>query len=164
MFEKEAEEYLKKDGTKAEQILSLMQGKIKVKIKQIPFILAAFQQTYQDGAELGYNKAKEDADKMKSQFLELCNLKDMRIAELEKANEWHYMKDVNCYEDLHFPPEEEEKGRVLVWKVQVITEKGIKKPVCYHCGSYGDLWYEMNAYHVIAWKEIVLPELKEINK
>ena len=33
----------------------------------------------------GYNKAKKDADKMKSQFLELCNLKDMRIAELEKA-------------------------------------------------------------------------------
>ena len=78
-----------------------------------------------------------------------------------KANEWHYMKDVNCYEDLHFPPEEEEKGRVLIWKVQVITEKGIKQPVCYHCGSYGDLWYEINAYHVIAWKEIVLPELKE---
>ena len=78
-----------------------------------------------------------------------------------KANEWHYMKDVNCYEDLHFPPEEEEKGRVLIWKVEVITEKGIKEPVCYHCGSYGDLWYEINAYHVIAWKEIVLPELKE---
>ena len=78
-----------------------------------------------------------------------------------KANKWHYMKDVNCYEDLHFPPEEEAKGRVLIWKVQVITEKGIKRPVCYHCGSYDDLWYEMNAYHVIAWKEIVLPELKE---
>ena len=59
MFEKEAKEYLKKDGTKAEQILSLMQGKIKVKIKQLPFILAAFQQTYIDGAEFGYNKANE---------------------------------------------------------------------------------------------------------
>lgn len=85
---------------------------------------------YKDGAEFGYNK----------------------------ANEWHYMKDVNCYEDLHFPPEEEQKGRVFIWKVQVITEKGIKQPVCYHCGSYGDLWYEINAYHVIAWKEIVLPK------
>ncbi len=91
------------------------------------------EEGFQDGAEFGYNK----------------------------ANEWHYMKDVNCYEDLHFPPEEEQKGRVLIWKVQVITEKGIKQPVCYHCGSYDDLWYEMNAYHVIAWKEIVLPELKE---
>ena len=89
-----------------------------------------YAEGFQDGAEFGYNK----------------------------ANEWHYMKDVNCEEDLHFPPEEEEKGRVLIWKVQVITEKGIKKPVCCHCGSYGDLWYEINAYHVIAWKEIVLPE------
>jgi len=71
MFEKEAEEYLEKDGTKAEQILSLMQGKIKVKIKQIPFILAAFQQTYQDGAEFGYNK----------------------------ANEWHYGKDGDLPKD-----------------------------------------------------------------
>ena len=78
-----------------------------------------------------------------------------------EANKWHYMKDVNCYEDLHFPPEEEEKGRVLIWKVQVITEKGIRQPVCYHSGSYGDLWYEMNAYHVIAWKEIVLPKESE---
>ena len=88
---------------------------------------------FQDGAEFGYNR----------------------------ANEWHYMKDVNCYEDLHFPPEEDCKGRICIWKVQVITEKGIKQPVCYHCGSYDDLWYELNAYHVIAWKEIVLPELKE---
>ena len=47
------------------------------------------KQAFQKGAEFGYNKAKEDADKMKSRFLELCNLKDMRIAELEKTNEWH---------------------------------------------------------------------------
>ena len=92
-----------------------------------------YEEGFKDGAEFGYNK----------------------------ANEWHYMKDVNCYEDLHFPPEEEEKGRVLIWKVEVITEKGIKEPVCYHCGSYGDLWYEINAYHVIAWKEIVLPKESE---
>jgi hypothetical protein len=91
---------------------------------------------FKDGAEYGYNK----------------------------ANEWHYMKDVNCYEDLHFPPEEEEKGRVLIWKVQVITENGVKLPVCYHCGSYGDLWYEINAYHVIAWKEVVLPDSYKVVK
>ena len=81
--------------------------------------------------------------------------------QVQKANEWHYMKDVNCYEDLRFPPEEEWKGKLLIWKVQVITEKGVKKPVCYHCGSYNDLWYEINAYHVIAWKEIVLPTKEE---
>lgn len=75
-----------------------------------------------------------------------------------KANEWHYMKGG----DLPYLSEEEQKDRVFIWKVQVINERGIKQPACYHCGSYGDLWYEVNAYHVIAWKEIVLP--KEIEK
>ena len=70
-----------------------------------------------------------------------------------KANEWHYVKDG----DLHFPFEEE-KDRVVIWKVQVITEQRIMLPACYHCGSYDDLWYEIKAYHVIAWKEITLPE------
>ena len=77
---------------------------------------------FKDGAEFGYNK----------------------------ANEWHYMKDVNCYEDLHFPPIEDCRGRICIWKVKDCSEN-------YHCGTYDDLWYEMNAYHVIAWKE--LPEL-----
>lgn len=45
-----------------------------------------YKDGFEDGAEFGYKKAKDDADKMKSQFLELCNLKDMRIKELEKAN------------------------------------------------------------------------------
>ena len=88
---------------------------------------------FQKGAEFGYNK----------------------------ANEWHYMKDVNCDEDFHFPSEEEKKGRVLIWKVKVITESGTILPVCYHCGSYDDLWYEINIYYVIAWKEIVLPKESE---
>ena len=56
-------------------------------------MLRDIEGAFQKGAEYGYNKAKEDVDKMKSKFLELCSLKDMRIAELEKANEWHYVKD-----------------------------------------------------------------------
>ena len=71
-----------------------------------------------------------------------------------KANEWHYVKDVNCYEDLHFPPEEDCKSRICIWKVKDCSGN-------YHCGTYDDLWYEMNAYHVIAWKEIVLPKESE---
>lgn len=82
---------------------------------------------FKDGAEFGYNK----------------------------ANEWHYMKDVNCYEDLHFPPIEDCRGRICIWKVKDCSEN-------YHCGTYDDLWYEMNAYHVIAWKE--LPELPKESK
>ena len=67
MFEKEAEKYLKKDGTKAEQILDMLNeiSPLKITLKQLPFILAMIQQAYKDGAEFGYNK----------------------------ANEWHYVKD-----------------------------------------------------------------------
>jgi len=127
MFEKEAEEYT------VENVCSSCYFEKPCENKCEAFGCADSKtyvlKAFKDGAEFGYNK----------------------------ANEWHYMKDVQCYEDLHFPPKEE-KGRVLIWKVQVITEKGVKKPVCYHCGSYDDLWYEMNAYHVIAWKEIVPPK------
>lgn len=69
MFEKEAEEWVENNLHSTEE---------------------DYIKAYKDGAEFGYNKAKEDADIMKSRFLELCNLKDMRIEELEKANEWHY--------------------------------------------------------------------------
>jgi hypothetical protein len=67
MFEKDAEEYLKKDGTKAEQIFNILNeiSPLKITSKQVPFILAMIKQTFQDGAEFGYNK----------------------------ANEWHYVKD-----------------------------------------------------------------------
>lgn len=67
MFEKEAEEYLKKDGTKAEQILDILNeiSPIKITLKQLPFVFAMLKQIFQDGAEFGYNK----------------------------ANEWHYVKD-----------------------------------------------------------------------
>ena len=67
MFEKEAEEYLKKDGTKAEQILDMLNeiSPLEITLKQVPFILAMIQQVFKDGAEFGYNK----------------------------ANEWHYVKD-----------------------------------------------------------------------
>ncbi len=65
MFEKEAEEYLKKDGTKAEQILDMLNeiSPLKITLKQVPFVLAMIQQVFRDGAEFVYNeqltKAKE---------------------------------------------------------------------------------------------------------
>ena len=61
MFEKEAKEYLKKDGTKAEQIFNMLNeiSPLKITSKQVPFILAMIQQTFQDGAEFGYYKANK---------------------------------------------------------------------------------------------------------
>jgi len=139
MFEKEAEEWVIdnvcKDCSRYE----------KCKSKEHCTCKECTKEKWQKGAEFGYNKAKENADKMKSQFLELCNLKDMRIAELEKANEWHYVKDGI------FPTH---SNGVLVF-----TDEGVG------LGIYGldnKKWYTYDTgFEVIAWKEIVFPkELK----
>lgn len=62
MFEKEAVEYLKKEGAKSAQIFSVMleEAPLQITSKQIPYIFATIAQAFQDGAEYGYNKAKED--------------------------------------------------------------------------------------------------------
>ena len=76
MFEKEAEEYLKKDGTKAEQILDMLNkiSPLKITLKQLPFILAMIQQTFKDGAEFGYNKAKEELEEENAELKEQCSI------------------------------------------------------------------------------------------
>ena len=127
MFEKEAEELFKK--------------------KPLGYEMKPEIEIYKDGFKDGYNKAKEEADKMKSRFLELCNLKDMRIKELEKANEWHYPSKGEL---------PEKTGRYLIlnrfgehYFTTNITEylEGAK---LFSCFSMKDVY---------AWKEIILPEL-----
>ena len=81
---------------------------------------------FQDGAEFGYNK----------------------------ANEWHYMKDVNCYEDL---PQNKDVYYAYVVNVGAYDKPTIERRL----GCFAEFEYDVMAYHVIAWKEIVLPELKE---
>ena len=121
MFEEEAKEYRRVHG-----------------------VTGGCDTVFKEGAEFGYNKAKEDADKMKSRFLELCNLKDMRIAELEKANKWHYVKDGDL-------PKHDNDVLVLL--------KDETTQVDYYFSKIG--WNISINADVIAWKEIVLPELKE---
>ena len=155
MFEKEAEkwtiDYVCKDCSRYKECKS----------KEHCTCKDCSKEKWQNGAEFGYNKCKEELNhKGLALQSDMDKTIEQNIAlkkELNKANEWHYIKDVNCYEDLHFPFEEE-KDRVLIWKVQVITEQRIMLPACYHCGSYDDLWYEINAYHVIAWREITIPK------
>ena len=125
MFEKEAEEYLKKDGTKAEQILNMLNeiSPLKITLKQLPFILAMLQQTFKDGAEFGYNK----------------------------ANEWHYVKDglpKELHDVLCFVIHNEHR---FVLQGYLRDGRWVLSPL----GTY------LNNDDVIAWKEIVLPELKE---
>lgn len=57
MFEKEAEEYLKRDGTNAEKILN--KANLSLNKEQAVVLLNAITQVFKDGAEFGYNKANE---------------------------------------------------------------------------------------------------------
>lgn len=64
MFEKEAEEYIKKNNLEWE-----------LECNRISPVSAVFQ-AYQDGAELGYNKAKEENAELEEKYTTLqekCN-------------------------------------------------------------------------------------------
>lgn len=74
-----------------------------------------------------------------------------------KANEWHDVRHAQTEEE--FPPEN--KDKLYVWKVDCRKYEKEKSDIKYHIGTQDDLMYEVYAYRVIAWKEIVLPELKE---
>lgn len=153
MFEKEAEEYLKTDGTKAEQILNMLNeiSPLKIKIKQLPFVLAMLQQVYQDGAEFGYNKAKIEVEE--SYRESLCNSElnlasvTEQLEELEKANEWHYPSKGE------YPDNDSD----ILCQIDFETSE-----VGYFNEIYNNFFtIDGKELKVKAWKEIVLPELKE---
>lgn len=131
MFEKEAEEYAENT---IENWNYRFTDEIEYKIKQ----------TWQDGAEFGYNKCKEEIDYLN---------KHWSSEEERKANEWHYVKDGD------FPKDKTEKGYLVALKSEYID-------FFYET----DIWCESlhcfasnNPKKVYAWKEIVPPELpKEI--
>jgi len=166
MFEKEAEEYLKKDGTKAEQILNMLNeiSPLKMTLKQLPFILAMIQQTFQDGAEFGYNKAKVEVEE--SYRESLCNSElnlasvTEQLEELEKANEWHYVKDGDL-------PEEDKSVMIYAKLVDgVVIGKRRKQGRVYewYSATYDGTFCLRDCLRdtdVIAWKEIVPPKEKE---
>lgn len=81
---------------------------------------------FSDGADFGYNK----------------------------ANEWHYMKDVNCYEDL---PQNKDVYYAYVVNIGEYDKPTIERRL----GCFAEFEYDVMAYHVIAWKEIVLPKESE---
>lgn len=99
------------------------------------------------GAEFGYNKAKEE---MQENGLALQSDMDKTIEqnialkkELEKANEWHYVKDGDLpKETKNFLIYSEEWGGEI--------RKFFADVGYFECRKNTD---------VIAWKEIVLPEL-----
>jgi len=118
-------------------------------------VLRDIEGAFQKGAEYGYNKAKEDVDKMKSKFLELCSLKDGANDGYNKANEWHYPSKGEL------PKEDtaEKETLYLLWFGLDDSDymTGLFSHGRFWCFDRG--WFDTN--EVIAWKEIVLPELKE---
>lgn len=127
MFEKAFEKYKK---------LPKWKGKIFMKDEETCF---------KDGAKVGYNKAKEE---MIQNGLALQSDMDKTIEqnialkkELEKANEWHYVKDGDLPKG---------KGAVLIyWKFGNVK-----------CASVVEPYKVTEDKHIIAWKEIVLPNLE----
>ena len=112
--------------------------------------VAGYEEGFKDGAEFGYNKAKGELEEKYKETI--CNLEmnlnsvTERLEELNKANEWYYVKDGK------YPAH---SNRVLV-----LTDEGVG------FGIYGldnQKWYTYDTgFDVIAWKEIELPkEIKE---
>ena len=153
MFEKEAEEYTKKNFCGCCSLTWKSQCK--------NFVNCGYHDSWKDGAEFGYNKAFVEADK---------NLKAV-VADFNKANEWHYVKDGDL-------PNTETKDytyirrrkryerqftdyRVIKCYVLCQNEKGkITADVGYFdCNK--KYFLDKAEGTVYAWKEIVLPELKE---
>ena len=151
------------------------------------FYLNSLAKMWQEGAEFGYNKVKKEleeekklnaeikarfvkcntcTDDMKSKCLmftenlcegerceelidivSLVNKSDLerKIEALEKANEWHYVKDGDL---------PKENQLVLLYRENL---NGANVALTY--------WYKSYVKDkVIAWKEIVLPELEENEK
>ena len=106
MFEKEAEEYA--EGTKTEkelEVLNIVQDWGQESLTPEERILLVGiqdrererEQGFKDGAEFGYNKAKVEVEESYKESL--CNSElnlasvTEQLEELEKANEWHYVKE-----------------------------------------------------------------------
>ena len=92
-----------------------------------------------EGIEFGYNLAKEEIDYLN---------KHWGSEEERKANEWHYVKDGDL-------PKDEKLCLIWCGEKDFNTAEYVRERFWDLCGG----WLEVD--EVIAWKEIVLPELKE---
>ena len=156
MFEKEAEEYREKEKDKGYYWVTQ-----EMEQSELDTII---DESFKDGAEFGYNKAKIEVEE--SYRESLCNSElnlasvTEQLEELEKANEWHYVKNKD------YPKDNKSVLCILGdidsdnCEVGYYNDVGSGEP--WHFETYhlpdddGD-----NAWEVSAWKEIVIPELKE---
>ena len=137
MFEKEAEEYIKKDGTETERMLNSIT--LSLTSRQAFVLKNAFKQTFKDGAELGYNKANEWHDLRKNPN------------DLPKDTDSLYLVRVYTWDsNLH--------DFYKKYSFHIPT-------VCYWNGkrfiALDNMAYSNAINDSIAWKEIVLPKESE---
>ena len=99
------------------------------------------QEYWQKGAEFGYNKGYHDAEEHYMNVIDSQH----KLVEESKANEWHYVKD-------ELPKDNE---YVLIYTD--LNNCYVAEKVENHFMSKGCGFIPMST--VIAWKEIVLPEL-----
>ncbi len=128
MFEKEAEEYIKKDGTETERMLNSIT--LSLTSRQAFVLKNAFKQTFKDGAEFGYNKANEwhyvkDKDYPKDNKPVLCILGDIDEGscevgyynDVENGEPWHF-------ETYHLPDDDGDNAwGVSAWKEIVLPKE-----------------------------------------
>ena len=137
MFEKEAEDYVNKNvPTDAFGYRSLDDVHYDVK------------QAYRAGAEFGYNKCKEELNQIGLALQsDMDKTIEQNIAlkkELNKANEWHYVKDGDLpRQDGH-----------TCFSIDVLANN--KKWVYYEFSS-GKWFCGNKEVKVIAWREIEFP-------
>ena len=159
MFEKEAEEYAEKVYGSSTEIDHY-----------------GIADAFQDGAEFGYNKCKEE---LNQKGLALQSDMDKTIEqnialkkELDKANEWHYVKDGDlpkayqkCYFIYSNTYGEDNKVSFSKSDINVLTgvyaffldeetDEETTDP-CFYDDINDD---EIGLEEVYAWKEIVLPK------
>lgn len=110
-------------------------------------------QAYQQGAQFGYNKCKEELNHkglaLQSDMDKTIEQNIVLKKELNKANEWHYMKD-------ELPPKKV--------PLNIITfDKNKKRRVWVgeYDGGNGQWWTGYFNHFIdvpYAWREIILPE------
>lgn len=75
-----------------------------------------------------------------------------------KVYKWIYMKDINLDEEL----DKYNGGKLYIWKVKIISDKGNVEFEGFHAGSWSDLIYEACAYQVKCFKKIKPPKELEV--
>lgn len=144
MFEKEAEEYARRNNP------------AEYGVRATHFTVL---NSFKDGAEFGYNKCKEEINQkglaLQSDMDETIRQNIALKKELEKTNEWHRV-DEGKY------PNKEQLGKSFI--VAFAFNERTQEYYSFDCAEYvdkerflahtTDASGENNAYKIIAWKEI----------